>query len=74
VHVEDPGELEAAVRNVLSHEGPALLNVVTATQELSMPPSIAIEQVKGFGLWALKTVLSGRGSELIDVARTNLLR
>ncbi len=74
VQVDDPGELEAAIRDVLSHDGPALLNVVTATQELSMPPSIAFEQVKGFGLWALRAVMNGRGSELIDVARTNLLR
>jgi len=32
------------------------------------------EQVKGFGLWALKSVMNGRGDELIDLARTNLLR
>ena len=39
-----------------------------------MPPSVNLEQVKGFGLWAMHAVISGRGTELIDVARTNLLR
>jgi pyruvate dehydrogenase (quinone) len=72
--VEDPGELEEAIKDVLTHDGPALLDVVTNTQELAMPPSINLEQVKGFGLWAIQAVISGRGTELIDVARTNLLR
>ena len=72
--VEDPGELEEAIKDVLSHDGPALLDVVTNTQELAMPPSISLEQVKGFGLWAIQAVISGRGTELVDVARTNLLR
>ncbi len=39
-----------------------------------MPPAIKLEQVRGFGLWALKTVLNGRGDELIEVARTQLRR
>jgi pyruvate dehydrogenase (quinone) len=62
------------VKDVLSQEGPALLDVVTNTQELSMPPRIQAEQVKGFSLWALRAVMNGRGDELLDVARTNLLR
>ena len=39
VRVEDPGELPSAIREVLAHDGPALLDVVTAKQELSMPPT-----------------------------------
>ncbi|MET1028518.1 MAG: ubiquinone-dependent pyruvate dehydrogenase [Dongiaceae bacterium] len=74
VRVEDPGELEAAIQDILVHEGPALLDVVTNTQELAMPPQINLEQARGFGLWALRAVINGRGDELIDVARTNLLR
>jgi pyruvate dehydrogenase (quinone) len=74
VRVDDPELLKSAVREVLDHDGPALLDVVTNTQELSMPPAIDVEQAEGFGLWALKAVLSGRGDELISVARTNVLR
>jgi pyruvate dehydrogenase (quinone) len=74
VRVEDPAELEAAVAEVLAHDGPALLDVVTAAQELSMPPRIGLEQAKGFGLWALRAIINGREDELIEVARTNLLR
>ncbi|WP_332118781.1 ubiquinone-dependent pyruvate dehydrogenase [Azorhizobium caulinodans] len=73
VRVEDPGELPAAIDQVLAHDGPAVLDVVTATQELSMPPTIGVEQAKGFGLWMLRAVLSGHGTEVIDLASTNLL-
>jgi len=73
VRVEDPGELPGAIRDVLAHDGPAVLDVVTATQELSMPPTITAEQVKGFSLWVLRAVMSGRGDAVVDLAKTNLL-
>jgi pyruvate dehydrogenase (quinone) len=73
VRVEDPGDLADAIRDVLAHDGPAVLDVVTATQELSMPPAITAEQVKGFSLWVLRAVMSGRGDEVINLAKTNLL-
>ncbi|RFB74982.1 ubiquinone-dependent pyruvate dehydrogenase [Methylovirgula sp. 4M-Z18] len=72
--VDDPGDLGKAIADMLARDGPALLDVVTNTQELSMPPTITFEQAKGFSLWALKAVMNGRGDELIDVAKTNLLR
>ena len=52
--VEDPGDLREAARDVLSHEGPALLDVVTNRNELSMPPKIAAEQIKGFSLYVMR--------------------
>lgn len=74
VRVEDAGELQGAIREAFAHPGPALVDVVTNRQELSMPPRIKLEQLKGFSLWALRTVMNGRGDELIDLARSNLLR
>jgi pyruvate dehydrogenase (quinone) len=73
VRVDDPGDLANALREVLNHDGPAVLDVVTAKQELSMPPTIAAEQVKGFSLWVLRAVMNGRGDEVLDLAKTNLL-
>ena len=73
LRVEDPGDLTAAMKEMLSHDGPALLDVLTARQELSMPPTIEPEQVKGFSLWVLRAVMNGRGDEVIDLAKTNLL-
>ncbi len=72
--VERPDDLAGAVDELLAHDGPALLDVVTARQELSIPPTITAAQAKGFTLYALRTVLSGRGDELVDLAETNLFR
>lgn len=69
--VEDPGDLPGAIADVLSHDGPAVLDVVTAKQELSMPPTIQLSQVKGFGLWAIRATMSGRGDEVLDLAKQN---
>ncbi|GBU17849.1 MULTISPECIES: ubiquinone-dependent pyruvate dehydrogenase [Methylobacterium] len=74
VRVEDPAELEGAVRDVLSHDGPALLDAVVARQELSIPPKIDGQQVKGFSLYLLRAVMSGRGDSVLDLAKTNLIR
>ncbi len=71
VRVEEPAELERGIEAVLRHPGPALLDVVTNPQELSIPPKIKAAQVMGMSLWAAKAVMSGRGDELIDVARSN---
>ena len=69
--VERSEDLPDAVAEVLAHDGPALLDVVTERQELSMPPAITAQQVSGFALYAIRTVLSGRGDELLDLARAN---
>jgi len=72
--VEDPGELPGAVERALAHPGPFLLDVVVNRQELAMPPAIALEQAKGFTLYMLKAVMSGRGDEILDMAKSNLWR
>lgn len=72
--VEKPHDLEAALRAAFDHDGPALVDVVTAREELIIPPTITAEQAKGFSLFALRTILSGRGEELIDLADTNVFR
>ena len=43
-------------------------------QELSLPPSIKLDQMIGFSLYMIKAVLSGRGDEIIDLAKTNVIR
>ncbi len=71
VRVTDPGDVEAGVREVLAHPGPALLDAVTARTELSMPPKITLEQMKGFTLYMAKAVMSGRGDSIVELGKTN---
>jgi pyruvate dehydrogenase (quinone) len=74
VSAETPDQVGPAIEKALAHNGPALVEVAVSRQELSMPPTITLEQAKGFTLFALKAVLSGRGSEIIDLAKVNLFR
>lgn len=71
VRVTNPGEVEAGVREVVAHPGPALLDAVTARTELSMPPKITLEQMKGFTLYMAKAVMSGRGDSIVELGKTN---
>jgi pyruvate dehydrogenase (quinone) len=72
--VEDPGQLKLAISTAFAHEGPAVIDVLTDRQELVMPPEIKLEQAKGFSLWMLKAVLNGQANEIVDVAKTALMR
>jgi pyruvate dehydrogenase (quinone) len=74
VRVELPQDLPAAVGEVLEHKGPALLDVVSARQELVMPPTTTLDEAHKFGLFMLKAVLDGRAGQLIDLAKVNLTR
>ena len=71
---ETPEQVGPMITRALEHDGPALVEVLVARQELSMPPTITLEQMTGFGLFMLRAVLSGRGDEIIDLAKINLFR
>ncbi|MGV2292457.1 ubiquinone-dependent pyruvate dehydrogenase [Trinickia sp. YCB016] len=72
IRVEESEGLEAALKQAFAHPGPALVDVVTAKYELAMPPHIALSQAKGFSLFMLRAILSGRGDEIIELVKTNL--
>ena len=71
---EKPQELKGAIQAALTHKGPALVDVVSARQELAMPPKTTLDQAYHFGMFTMKAVLDGRARELIDLAKTNLSR
>ena len=72
VRVERPSELEPALREAFAHDGPSVVEAMVARQELSVPPDITLHQAAGFAMYATRTILSGGGDEILDVARTNL--
>jgi pyruvate dehydrogenase (quinone) len=49
------------LQKAFQHDGPALVKVVVHRQELSMPPTITLEEATGFGIFMLKAVINGRG-------------
>lgn len=74
IRVEKPEDLEERVKEFLAYDGAALLDVTIAKQELAMPPKISFENAKGFGIYMLRAIINGKGDELIEVARENLIR
>ena len=66
-----PEQVRPLLAQALSHPGPALVEVVVDRQELALPPSIKLDQVKGFSLFMMKAVIDGRGSEVIDLLKTS---
>src|SRR5207237_2221939 len=71
---ESSDQVRPMIAQALKYDGPALVEVLVHRQELSMPPTISLEQMTGFSLFALRAVLSGRGDEIVDLAKVNLLR
>lgn len=74
LRAETPEQVRPMLEQAFSHDGPALVEVLVNRQELSMPPTIDAEQVRGFTLYMIRAVLNGRGDELVDLAKTNLIR
>jgi pyruvate dehydrogenase (quinone) len=74
IRVEKPQDLPAAIAAALTHNGPALVDVVSARQELAMPPKTTLDQAYHFSMFMMKAVLDGRASQLIDLAKVNLTR
>ena len=59
-------QLEDVLMEAFIHRGPALVDVATTRQTLSLPPKITYSQLKGFTLYATRTILSGRGSDSLN--------
>jgi pyruvate dehydrogenase (quinone) len=74
LRAETADQVRPMIEQALRHDGPALVEAVVSRQELSMPPSISVDQIKGFSLFMIKAVLDGRGDEIIDLAKVNLRR
>jgi pyruvate dehydrogenase (quinone) len=74
IRIEDPADVESGIAAALAHDGPVLIDAVVNREELAIPPKITLEMAKGFTLYMVKAVMSGRADEVLDLAVTNLWR
>ncbi|MEU6316746.1 pyruvate dehydrogenase [Streptomyces sp. NPDC047009] len=72
IRVDKPKQLASALKDAFRHKGPALVDVVTDPNALSIPPRISREMVTGFALSASKIVLDGGVGRMVQLARSNL--
>jgi pyruvate dehydrogenase (quinone) len=71
IRVEDSADLPNALKKAFEHPGPVLVDVVTAKQELGLPPKIKLAQAKGFSLFMLKAVMNGKADQVLELVKTN---
>ncbi|EJL50760.1 thiamine pyrophosphate-dependent enzyme, possible carboligase or decarboxylase [Rhizobium sp. CF122] len=74
IRIQSPDDVEEGVAAALAHPGPVLIDAVVSRTELAMPPSVTVEMAKGFTLYMLQAVMSGKADELVDLAKSNLWR
>jgi pyruvate dehydrogenase (quinone) len=72
VRIEDPADVRSGLKEALEHNGPALVDVVTDPNALSLPSHITAEQVEGFALTWGKLILSGHIDEVVDTIEANI--
>ncbi|MEO8968240.1 MAG: pyruvate dehydrogenase [Solirubrobacteraceae bacterium] len=72
VRITEPADLRDALTEALTRSGPALIDVDTDANALSMPPNVTTAQVRGFALAAGRTVLDGGVGKMVELARANL--
>ena len=70
--IEDPKDAPEQIKKALAYNGPALIDVVTDPNALSLPPTLTIEQLMGFSKAATRTVLDGGVGQMITMAKSNL--
>jgi pyruvate dehydrogenase (quinone) len=70
--VVKPRDLQRAYRAAFDHQGPALVEVITDPQALSLPPKITSGQVFGFATAMSKIVLNKGAGEVVSMARSNM--
>jgi pyruvate dehydrogenase (quinone) len=72
--VDDAANLHDALNVAFAHSGPSLIDVRVNRNELIMPPTVNIAQVKGFSLYMMKAIINGQGTEILDLVKSNLWR
>jgi pyruvate dehydrogenase (quinone) len=60
IRVSDGDALTAGVRDLLAHDGPALLDVVTNPEEVALPPKVTPAETWGFAIAKLSETLESR--------------
>jgi pyruvate dehydrogenase (quinone) len=73
IRVESPENIQEAIDKALAHDGPVLIDVVVNPSALTMPPRIELSQAKGFGIYMLKQIFNGNGSEVWQTLKSNFL-
>jgi pyruvate dehydrogenase (quinone) len=71
LRVEDPAAVRPALEQALASKGPALVDVVTDPNVLSMPPKATVRHAMGFALAMTKMAFTGEEEDVLDTVMAN---
>lgn len=74
IRIESASALADGLKTAFAHKGPAIIDVVVNRNELIIPPTIELEQIKGFSLYMMKAIINGQGAAILDLMNSNLWR
>ena len=72
VRIENAADVSSGLKKALQHSGPALIDVVTDPNALSLASHVAPEMVAGFALTFGKLILSGHIDEVVSTIEGNI--
>ncbi|WP_295843026.1 thiamine pyrophosphate-dependent enzyme [uncultured Apibacter sp.] len=72
INVTKPEEVEGAIHEAFSTNGPVLVNLMTDPNSLALPPKIEWTQIKGMTTSMTKMMLSGNVKEVVDTIQSNI--
>jgi pyruvate dehydrogenase (quinone) len=61
IRVENPDDLDGAVREAFAHEGPVLLDVLTNPEEISIPGKVKVGEAWGFAIAKMRESVLSQG-------------
>ncbi len=70
-NVRKAEELEQAIKDCLSYDGPYLLNIFTNPNALALPPKVELQQVLGMTKSMGQLMLGGKLQEAMDTVKSN---
>jgi thiamine pyrophosphate-dependent acetolactate synthase large subunit-like protein len=74
ISVRTPDQVAPAISAALAYDGPVILNMYVNPSELSMPPTVSVDQAKGFSLYMWRQIMDGGIGEVVDTVKTNFLQ
>ncbi|MGM5629712.1 thiamine pyrophosphate-dependent enzyme [Apibacter raozihei] len=72
INVHKPEEVESAILESFSTQGPVLVNIMTNPNSLALPPKIEWTQIKGMATSMAKMMLGGNIREVADTIESNI--
>ena len=57
IRIENPADLDAGIKEALAMDGPVVVDVVTDSNELTMPPEIMPARAWGFAISKIKELV-----------------